>query len=562
MKTLRSVILCLIVIFSSSSFAKAAPISQDWIPTLYVREGGTSVNCTSWTDACELQTALSKNTTNLVLVAAGTYTPDKADPSNRAATFNLISGVMIYGGFPANGGTWEQRDWESNVTTLSGNIGDVDSIADNSYHVVTTNGANWTARLDGLTISGGNANGAEPHNFGGGMYNAGGNPTLSNVIFSRNAATRGGGIYNDGSSPKLSNVTFSGNTAVNGAGMYNNNTNNSSPSLSNVRFVENPAASTGGGMYNSNSDPTLTDVIFAGNSARDGGGMYNYNSNPPLSNVTFSGNVARGHGGGMYNDHSNPILTNVTLSENSAYIYVGAPAGETGWGGGMLNYMSSPTLTNVTFFGNSAEVFGGGMYNWVFASKPIVTNTIIWGNSPALQIYNDDGTPIITYSDIQGVVVHPGIGNINTDPLLVPLANNGGFTQTHALPLGSPAIDKGDPANCPTTDQRGYPRPIDGNGDGSAICDMGAYEYESFTLTVTVMGNGSVAKNPDKAGYPFGEEVTLTATANSDWTFSGWSGDATGTANPLTMNIQGNTSITATFIKDNFKIHLPLILKN
>ena len=60
---------------------------------------------------------------------------------------------------------------------------------------------------------------------------------------------------------------------------------------------------------------------------------------------------------------------------------------------------------------------------------------------------------------------------------LLPLANNGGPTQTHALTLTvSPAIDAGDNAGCPPIDQRGFPRPRDGNGDGNAVCDMGAYE--------------------------------------------------------------------------------------
>jgi hypothetical protein len=82
-------------------------------------------------------------------------------------------------------------------------------------------------------------------------------------------------------------------------------------------------------------------------------------------------------------------------------------------------------------------------------------------------------TPV---SDLSGLY-RDGEGNLNADPLLESLWFNGGFTMTHALGEGSPAIDAGDPLSFPDTDQRGFPRPIDGDGDDDAVCDMGAYEY-------------------------------------------------------------------------------------
>jgi len=223
-------------------------------------------------------------------------------------------------------------------------------------------------------------------------------------------------------------------------------------------------------MDNTGSSPILINVTFSGNTASDGGGgMSNSdNSNPTLTNVTFHENTAS-DGGGMYSYQCSSTLTNVTFSGNTAFHY----------GGGMYNTGSTITLTNVTFAGNTADYYGTGGYRGggIYNSTPstTITNAIFWGNTPD-QI---DGSASVTYSDIQGWSNYTN-GNISADPLLGTLADNGGFTQTHSLLPGSPAIDVGNPTICPATDQRGYLRPIDGNGDGVARCDMGAYEYGSF----------------------------------------------------------------------------------
>jgi hypothetical protein len=544
-------LLCISLGWSAVSAYSTTPQTQGNI--LYVKPGASGT-CVSWADACELQTALSTACEgDQIWVAAGTYKPTTG--TDRTATFQLKSGVAIYGGFAGTETSLAERDWETNLTTLSGDIG----TEGNSYHVVTGNGVDGTAVLDGFTIRDGRADFADiwhPNcDRGGGMYNNQGSPSLINVTFSGNFATYGGGgMFNFASArPTLINVTFSGNVATHdGGGMYNyqsspslnhvtfseNNTKDigggmynyqSSPSLNHVTFSSNSAGSShsiGGGMYNYQSSPSLTNVTFSGNSANYGGGMYNdSNSSPTLTNVTFSGNSAN-YGGGMYNISSNPSLTNVTFSSNIAFdgggMFNNSNSSPTltnvtfssniaSDGGGMFNNsISSPTLTNVTFSGNSADygggmvniessspslnnvtfssnsaIEGGGMYNGEYSSTT-VTNSIFWGNIPE-QIINDSeysSVVTITYSDIQdGCPTNVTCENIiEGDPLLGPLADNGGFTQTHALGAGSPAIDAGDPLNCPATDQRGFPRPIDGNMDGIATCDMGAYEYNPFSL--------------------------------------------------------------------------------
>ncbi len=410
----------------------------------YAKQGGqTSGACDTWNNACELRFVLASIAAagEQIWVAGGTYTP--TDGADRAVSFTLKNGVAIYGGFAGMPGTEGNftRDWEANPTILSGDIGDpYPDAADNSYHVVFASGAGSTAVLDGFTIQAGSATGSYPWPSG---------------------EDRGGGMLNLGASPTLTNVTFSDNTAQYGAGMYNAS---SSPTLTNVTFSHNTASSDGGGMHNnSSSNPTLTNVTFSDNTAYSGSGIYNVGSSPTLTNVTFSHNAASSDGGGMHNDlGSNPTLTNVTFSGNSAATWSG---------GGMWNSGSSPTLTNVTFSGNSAPTgSGGAIMNWQ-ESRPVIENSIFWGNGDT-EFANNASAALINNSIVAGGCPYGSACRnvIDANPLLGPLADNGGFTQTMALGVGSPAIDAGNNATCASTDQRGVARP-----QGSA-CDMGAFE--------------------------------------------------------------------------------------
>jgi hypothetical protein len=281
------------------------------------------------------------------------------------------------------------------------------------------------------------------------------------VVTAGQAHDDGGGMYNVGSSPALTNLSFSGNSANQyGGGMANYN--NSNPVLRNVTFSSNGAIFNAGGMFNRcDSSPTLTDVTFRGNRADHfGGGMTNY-------------------------DQSHPTLTNVTFSDNSAVDY----------GGGMENYDSSPTLTNVTFNGNRADKYGGGMHN-SGNSSPVLRNVILWGNSAPSgpEIYNNASTAAISYSDVQGCGGSgagwqsargtDGGGNIDVDPLFVNAA--GGDLR---LLLTSPVIDAGNNAAVPAgvaVDLDGKSRFVDiptvpDTGSGAPpIVDMGAYEAHSI----------------------------------------------------------------------------------
>ena len=266
----------------------------------------------------------------------------------------------------------------------------------------------------------------------------------------------GGGILNISGSPTLSNLVIKANTAFYGGGVFN--ITNSSPVLANITISEN-SAERGGGVYNS------------------------LNSNPILINVTFNANTASHRGGGVANSGSAPTLINVTFSGNVSSL-----------GGGMHNVTASnPILMNVTFSGNSASTDGGGIYNNE-NSNPIITNSILFGNTGG-EIFSGNSVPVVTYSIVQGG--HTGQGNLDADPLLGVLANNGGFTKTMALGAGSAAIDAGDDASCEATDQRGVTRP---KGDH---CDIGAFEYTNIAVNIAG-GNWDNYYVPPQTGQRYG----------------------------------------------------------
>ncbi|MDD3895086.1 MAG: hypothetical protein PHU36_08745, partial [Syntrophomonadaceae bacterium] len=409
-KLFAFIILALLMVMTGPAAADAESI------IIYVDADATGeADGLSWEDAyTSLQEALDVAVDgDQIWVAAGTYYPVKDTAGNdspvdpRALTFQMKNGVAIYGGFAGNEVDLDGRDYGVNETILSGDLGIEDDPSDNSYHVFNNSGIDGTAILDGFTITGGNANNGDSSDYGGGMYNFGSGPALTNVTFRDNSAyAEGGGMYNKFSNHlTLTNVTFSGNTAGYGGGLYNYN---SSLELTDVIFSGNSARGSGGGMFNLFSSSLLTEVTFSGNSAgASGGGFLNSNDssstltkvtftdneagesgggmaatgNPVLNQVTFSGNTAAYNGGGLHFENSGidiPELIDVTFSGNRA-IYNG---------GGIHNYKSSPALTNVTFSENSAES-GGGIYN--NNSGPTLINVEFSMNSATLSgggIYN------------------------------------------------------------------------------------------------------------------------------------------------------------------------------
>jgi hypothetical protein len=408
-------------------------------------------NGQSWGTAYKyLQDALNKppSSGDQIWVAEGTYKPDQDEGGNvtlgqRTETFGLINGVGIYGGFAGGESSLEERDWKTNVTVLSGDIGTPYVNGDNSYHVIYNPYIpylNSSTILDGFTITGGNANGSSSNSNGGGMYTDYGSPTVSNCTFIGNSAVvDGGGMYNYFfSSPTVTNCIFNENTVITtyawtgGGGMCNYYYSNpvvtdcnfngnavislneitggggmenygSSPTVINCRFSEN-MSNNGGGIANVFSLPTFTSCIFIENLANiGGGGMMNLNCSPVMTECAFIGNSAS-FGGAMSNNgqdvDSHPTMVNCTFSGNFAQFN----------GGGIHNYVkASPTLTNCSFSGNEALDYGGAM-DIEYGSSSTLTNCILWGNKAPMGAQvalkqNPDADPsnfAISYSAVQG----------------------------------------------------------------------------------------------------------------------------------------------------------------
>jgi Right handed beta helix region/Chlamydia polymorphic membrane protein (Chlamydia_PMP) repeat len=455
--------------------------------TIYVDQNATgpaqdgSTWCTAYV---YLQDALSAaaasgGTVNEIRVADGTYKPDQGasqTPGDREATFQLLNGVTIAGGYAGCGATApNDRDLAAYETILRGDLAgndtdvpvadllDEPTRAENSYHVVTGSGTNESASIDGCTITAGNANeNSVIHGAGAGMYNVTGSPsvadctflrnsaygvyfagggggmlnstashsTVTNCSFIQNSAGIGAGMHNRGSSPTVVGCTFRGNSGISGAGMYNNE--GGSPTVSDCTFTENSASNVGGGMRNADNSPTVSNCAFTRNSADEGGGMRNGRSSPLITNCTFAENSATSNGGGIDNyNNGNSTVINSTFTGNTSGRRGGGirsssstvtvtnstfndNVADTG-GGGISNYSGSVKVTNCSFSGNAAGE-GGGMYN--NTSSPAVNNCVFRGNSAWYgggMSNQYDSSPFVTNCTFSGNLAAAGGGVYNTN---------------------------------------------------------------------------------------------------------------------------------------------------
>jgi hypothetical protein len=520
----------------------------------------------SWVDAyADLQSALRDISCTETWVARGVYKPvtpidaGNVSAAERAATFRIAPGTKLYGGFAGNESTLDARDPAAQPTVLSGDLAGNDtgaangvdadvpsdgSNADNSLHVASMDGVQLAIGadtvLDGFTVTAGNA-GSES---GGGLYCGAGagsgmcSPTLSNLIFSGNAA-EGGGAFAAASmaaaSPQLSRVVFANNR---GGGK-----DGGAVALADAHVV----------------NPQFTDVTFRGNAARDGGALVlaaasGGSGTPVLDRVAFADNRADGIGGAMRSVGLDLRLSNATFTRNAAAMSGGA----LGVSGG------DAQLRNLTFAANSAA--NGGAVHHDGGSLSL-KNVILWDDSAAqnAELYETaaaGSTTTIADSVIQGGCPAGAAcsgGMSSADPKLGALGDHGGFTPTMLPGLGSAAIDAGSDATCAATDQRGLTRPQ------GAHCDIGSVEVSQHALSVSVTTpNGSVASADGAiaactngggtcaAGYASEGDgtpatVRLSAEPDAHYHFGAWGGDC---AADGTVTMDADKTCTAAFAID------------
>lgn len=323
--------------------------------------------------------------------------------------------------------------------------------------------------------------------FGGAIYNYNGEASLTNCLVTGNRGSYGGGLFNDGGNMSVQHCVVSNNSAVEQGGaaanrglgymmlvdcaVSGNVTTSTTAStwggaginnwgllaVSNCTFSDNRAQAFGGGAIFTRGGLTANNCTFVNNSGERGGAIWDYGSSSRqsfLNSCTFSGNSAGGGG---------------AISATYQFINNGSP---------------NMRINNCTFSGNLAKNFDGNVYDGgaiVSAGHVDIANCIFrrtnnrsnllqgtgWSLTSRGHNLSDDAASGDGGTGPGGLLNGPGDIR-NTEPMLGPLADNGG-QQTHALLQGSAAIDSGDDATAPARDERGYAR--------KGTSDRGAYEF-------------------------------------------------------------------------------------
>lgn len=372
----------------------------------------------------------------------------------------IVNGNLIFNVKCNQNNPCKTINWAANVVASSG---DTISVAAGTYAENISLAKNLTIVGAGsrMTIVDGKSAGSV---F---TIQTGANAQIKSLRIRNGKALQGGGInVANGGSLGLNGVTLQDNTAGAGGGIanYGNLT------LSRVTLYRNHATSnTGGGLVN-NGTATLDRTNVEVNDAQYGAGIYNLGILTLTNSAVFQNTTQNGYPG-IYNSGGTLNLTNVTLSGNSTNL-------SSRDGGAISQFGGASTLNYVTITGNTQAHYGA---IYTQNGSVVISNSLIFGNGAnpqcgtfSIGTFTDGGYNVLAD---QSCSFFPGSGSLVANPKLMALAQNGGYTPTHALKSSSPAIDLVPKSRCLPQDQRGISRPIDGNGDGKAKCDAGAYEF-------------------------------------------------------------------------------------
>jgi parallel beta-helix repeat protein len=564
--------------------------------TIYVDQDAAGLNTgTSWTNAyTSLQSALAAAVTNdQIWVAEGTYHPstEYGGTGQVYRAFQMKNGVAIYGGFDPTVGddAFSERDWKANVTILSG----VQAGAD-CYHVFYhpyPMKLGPTAYLDGFTITGGYADDSStPGGAGGGMYNDECSPTVKNCTFTGNYANMGGGaVYNvNFAEPYFEDCLFIDNAAGDGGGMYN--FWGTDAILVRCTFQDNIAENHAGGLMDyDDSSSFLRDCIFIHNvvtgATGKGGAIFcGYDSTPVVINGLFYYNMA--YNGAVINNlnSSSAELVNCTIANNLAY----------NLGGCLYNYDSDPHLVNCIVFHNKpdqvynedtgstpvisySDVQGGysGSHNInvvpAFKHRPdfidlttaagstttiVVNSALAYAYNHAIEIDNDGVKRVISGIKTNTITFSPALSAASTAGMLVINWGTNGtllsVKENYQLDSGgSPCIDVGynSASKLPSMDLDGRPRILDGNDDGMAVVDMGAYEVNLNIIFVDRDAKGNNNGTSWSDAYLDLQDAFDDATSGNEiWV-------AEGTYVPSNLVIAGNPRSAAFRLKNGVAVY-------
>lgn len=316
------------------------------------------------------------------------------------------------------------------------------------------NSADALLTLRDTLLQANSAHGPEGMPVGGGALRnmAGGTLHLDNVSLQANEAEAGGAIHNAGQL-----------------------------TISHSQFNANRATLLDGGALVNDGDGQvqIVDSVFTANQARGGGAILGWgNGTIVIERSLFQANRA-GNGGALENgNHSTLSILNSTLATNTA----------DHWGGGLFNLEAGTVLLQFSTLAENAALAGGGI-NHIGTGSVNIANSLIAYNTTG---ENCAGGVVDGGHNLQFPGGSCGVTIPTRDPYLKPLADNGGPTLTYALLFNSPAIDAAEGAACPSTDQRGATRPMDGNGDKVARCDLGAFELNTVPLDGFNRANGKL----------------------------------------------------------------------
>jgi len=554
----------------------AVPAVENWefsVPSrLYVDlDAAAGGNGYSWATACnDLNLAVDAAADLLDLgvpgleqveiwIAEGTYLPTRCQASTdpRSATFTMHTDTTLVGGFAGTETAADQRLRDSvglliHETVLSGDLGVAGDLTDNAYTVVYAH-SQVDLVLDGLTITGGYANGTGPTQYdtGGGLFVYGGSAIMNDVTFVDNSCIDYGGAL------RVSNASV----AVQGSRFYNNraflqgtsqprggaiNAYSATMEISNSIFESNSAYQRSGAVELSNSPATIEDSIFRGNvSGNSGAGAVCTMGSPvTFDRSVFVGNATSGDGGaahvlnaGTFNDctfFDNSATAGGALSSLGSYdvsvnqsVFIGNHASDSGGairsyssvirfstithnharGGGGVRSDNSVSLVNTIVAGNTAytATWGTDVNGYMSAAHSLVGDSSAWYNAADY---------VGLYGNVVGTAAAP------LDPMFVRAPSDGGdgWGDDLATPgidesanddlgelhpqVGSPTVNAGQATTSPpAADFDGHPRVVHG------VIDMGAYEYQNLAPLADASGPYGVASE----GI-----VTLNAAASSD----------------------------------------------